>query len=646
MDSKSLPGVEDKSGAMTTYSKLLSRIESVGVVLSAVFIVIMMLLTTLDVVMRYVFNHPITGVYELESMMLVAIAYLGLSYIQSKRRHIAMDALSVKVHGPGKLVLWLLNDIIFLSIGVLFTWRMGVSTWTAWQIGDIYPGSLIHFPIWPIYLVITLGIGLTSLRLIEGLINNSLWKKNPGFNRIWTIEGILIAVIFLAIIVAAIVISQKMAFSPTMVGFVSLALFFILLLLGTPVAVSMAMIGIFGFWMLLGTKSALNMAGTVPFSSADHYDMTVLPLFIIMGSFGSLAGFAKAAFDAARLWVGMIPGGIVQAAVIGATAFAAANGSSIASCAVLAKVTIPEMLKQGVNKGMAVGAVASAATLAIMIPPSGTFVVYGMITGISIGQLLIAGIIPGLIGAAIIMITIAIRVKLDPTSVPRSPEQYSWKDRFTSIPQAWGIVVIAIVVMGGIYTGIATPTEAGAIGAFVAFITMIITKKAKWGEIRDALFESGGISSSVLFILIGGMTFGYMISVSQIPQLLANWVVGLQVHPMIILISIVIVYIILGCFIDTLSSMIITLPIVFPIILELGFSPIWFGVLMVQNAEIGAITPPFGMNLFVLKSMLEDYSLTDIFKGVAWFVAPLAITMAIYIAFPQVSLWLPGLMIK
>jgi C4-dicarboxylate transporter, DctM subunit len=638
--------IPDAGGSVRTYSKLLSRIESAGVVLSAVFIVITMLLTTLDVVLRYVFRHPIPGVYELESMFLVAIAYLGLSYIQSKRSHIAMDALYVKVSGPGKLILQLINDSIFLAIGVLFTWRMGASTLYAFQIGDTYPGSIINFPIGPIYLVITIGIGLTCLRLIENLINNPLWQKHPGFSRIWSIAGIIIILVLFAVIVAAIMVSQSVSFSPVAVGCIALVLFFILLLAGTPVAVSMAMIGIFGFWMLMGTKSALNMAGTVPFSSADHYDMTVLPLFIIMGSFGSLAGFAKAAFDTARQWLGKIPGGIVQATVVGATAFAAANGSSIASCAVLARVTIPEMLKQGVNKGMAVGAVASAATLAIMIPPSGQFVVYGMITGTSIGKLLIAGIIPGLIGAAIIMITVAIRVKMDPSLVPPNSDHFSWKERFTSIPQAWGILVIAIVVMGGIYTGIATPTEAGSIGAFVAFVTLLITKKGKWSQIKGALFEAGGISSSVLFILIGGMTFGYMISVSQLPQLLANWVVGLTIPPMIILIAIIIVYIILGFFVDTLSTMIITLPIVYPIILGLGFDPIWFGVLMVQNAEIGAITPPFGMNLFVLKSSLENYTLAEIFRGVGWFIAPLVVTMAVYIAFPQLSLWLPGLMVR
>jgi C4-dicarboxylate transporter DctM subunit len=640
MESKSLSQIGKGN---KIFSDLLFRIEKIGASISAVFIVVIMLLTTTDVVLRYVFNNPIKGAYELASMLLVSVAYLGLSYVQSQKSHIRMDVLSTKLSSSGQLVLQLLGDTIFLVIGVIITWQMGLATWHAWLIGDYFMG-LVKFPLWPPYLVITLGTGLVSIRLIYDVVMNSLWHDQPKVNWWWRFLGVFVVVLFFVFVVAMITMSRNLVFSPYIIGYIAIGLFFILLLAGTSVAASMALIGIFGFWMLMGSNGALGIAGTIPFSSVDKYDMTVLPLFIIMGSFGSLAGFAKAAFDAARRWLENIPGGIVQATVVGATAFAAANGSSIASCAVLAKVAIPEMLKQGVNKGMAVGVVASAATLAIMIPPSGQFVVYGMITGTSIGQLLIAGIIPGLIGAAIIMITIAIRVKFQPDLVPRNPVHYSWKERFSSIPQAWGILLIAVVVMGGIYTGIATPTEAGAIGAFIAFVSMLAVRKAKTSDIFKALFESGGISSTVLFILVGGMIFGYMISVTQIPTMLTSWVVSLQVPPMVILISIIIVYLILGCFVDTLSTMIITLPVVFPIIVGLGFSPIWFGVLMVQNAEIGSITPPFGMNLFVLKSILPDYSLEDIFRGIGWFVAPLIITMVIYIAFPQVSLWLPGLM--
>ena len=487
------------------FSGLLSRIEKIGASISAIFIVAIMVTTTLDVFLRYVFNHPIKGAYELEEMMLVSIAYLGLSYVQSQRGHIRMDVLSSKASGSLQLVLRLLGDAIFLAIAIIITWQMGIATWNAWLIGDFFMG-LVHFPLWPPYLVITLGTGLVSIRLIFDVVSNPLWRNQSEVSWRGRFLGVFAVVLFFILIITAIVLSRKLAFSPSTVGYVAIILFFILLIAGTSVAASMALIGIFGFWMLTGTKGALGIAGTIPFSSVDNYDMTVLPLFIIMGSFGALAGFAKAAFDAARRWMEQVPGGIVQATVVGATAFAAANGSSIASCAVLAKVTIPEMVKQGVNKGMAVGVVASAATLAIMIPPSGQFVVYGMITGTSIGKLLIAGIIPGLIGAAIIMITVAIRYKIDPKIIASSTsgiKHYTWKERFSSIPQAWGILVIAIVVMGGIYTGIATPTEAGAIGAFVAFVTMIAVKKSNGHEILGALFESEG-SAARSFLFLSG----------------------------------------------------------------------------------------------------------------------------------------------
>ncbi|MDD5703292.1 MAG: TRAP transporter large permease, partial [Dehalococcoidales bacterium] len=335
----------------------------------------------------------------------------------------------------------------------------------------------------------------------------------------------------------------------------------------------------------------------------------------------------------------------VYATIIGATAFAASCGSSIASLAVLAKVALPEMQKQGVKKEMGIGVISVASTLAVMIPPSGLFIVYGMLTQTSVGQLLIAGIIPGLMGAFMISIMVYIRYKLDPKLVLGNIQtHFTWKERFIAVPRAWGILFIAVVVMGGIYTGIFTPTEAGAVGAFAAFIAMLTVTRGHASFIHHALKECGETSANVLFILVGGMTFGYMISVTQLPDMLSTWVTGLSLPPIMIIICIMIMYFILGCFMDTLSTMIITLPIVFPIVTGLGFSPIWFGVLMVQNSEIGLVTPPFGLNLFVLKGLIPDASMGQIIKSVLWFVIPLMSTMAIYIAFPQVALWLPGMM--
>jgi C4-dicarboxylate transporter DctM subunit len=268
-----------------------------------------------------------------------------------------------------------------------------------------------------------------------------------------------------------------------------------------------------------------------------------------------------------------------------------------------------------------------------------------MLTGQSVGKLLIAGIIPGLIGAAMITIMIYLRCKFYPDIISTASITHTpWKERFSAIPRAWGLVFIAVVVIGGLYIGVFTPTEAGAIGAFVAFVATLATRRAKWRDLTYALLDSGGISGTVLFILVGGMMFGHMLTVTRLPAMLSEWVVGLNVAPIVILVAIMVMYLILGCFVDTLSTMIITLPIIFPIVIKLGFDPLWFGVLMVQSAEIGSVTPPFGMNLFVLRRMLPDSTLGEIFRSVGWFLLPMVATMAIYIAFPQVALWLPSMM--
>jgi len=222
----------------------------------------------------------------------------------------------------------------------------------------------------------------------------------------------------------------------------------------------------------------------------------------------------------------------------------------------------------------------------------------------------------------------------------------SWKERFSAIPGAWGVVLIVVVIIGGIFTGIFTPTEAGAIGAFVALVAALAFKRGSLGKIPGALKESAGLASTILFIVMGGMLFGNMISVTRLPMMLSEWVVGLDIPPIAVLISIMVIYFILGCFVDSLTTMIITLPIIYPIIIKLGFDPIWFGVLQVQNMEIAAVTPPYGMNLFIIKGISPETSMGEIFRGAIWFVIPMVLTMAIYIAFPQVALWLPNMMFK
>lgn len=625
---------------------LLVKTEKLGVYLSGFFILVMMVLTTIDTIMRDIFNRPIPGVYELHSMMLVGILYLGLAYVQSQRQHIRMDLLTVHLSKNNQFVLQVLADIIFLAIAMIICWQMGIQSWRAWISHDFYYG-VVRFPLWIPKLAITLGTGLVSIRLITDIVLNPIWRFRSTTSKYRQLMRIFVVIAVIVVFVGVLLFTANQELSSVTAGWIAIILFLFLLFTGVPVATAMALIGVSGFWILSGAKSALGTAASVPFAAASEYTMTVLPLFIVMGIFAGLAGFAEKGFNLAKRWMEFVRGGVVHAAIIGSVIFAAATGSGAAACAVLAKLTLPEMKRNGVDKGMAIGVVASASTLAVMIPPSTTFVIYAMLTGNSIGQLLMAGIIPGLIGAALIMVTVYIRCRLNPRLVmPNSVDKSTWKERFSAIPGTWGVILIIIIIVGGIFSGLFTATEAGAIGAFVAFVGVLALRKGSRSEITNVLIESAALASAILFIIVGGMLFGNMISISRLPVMLSQWVVTLDLAPLAIVIFIIIVYMILGCFLDALSTMIITLPIIYPVVVQLGFSPIWFGVLMVQNMEIAAVTPPYGMNLFILKGILPDVSMGEIFRGVVWFILPLVATMAIYIAFPQVTLWLPGMMGK
>ncbi len=627
--------------------KLLSKAERLCAVIAGEFILIMTLLTTEDVFMRYVFNSPIHGNFELQPMLLIGVVYLATASVQSRRGHISLDLITSHVSGPSKLALTLFSDIIFLTFTALITWQFALASWQAWVIGDYFKG-LVHFPLWPPYLVITFGSALLSLRLVEGIVDNQLWRKTSQISASGRYIRVALVAVSIILLLAGTLVSLNAQLQPQLVGWLAIGLFLLLLCVGTPVTASMGLVTIIGFWLLRGGTAALGIAANIPFSAVGQYSMTVMPLFLIMGSFAALAGFAEAGFNLAKRWLEPIPGGIIHATVIGATAFGAASGSGAATVAVLSKVAIPEMLKQGIKKGMAIGVVASAATLDIMIPPSTTFVMYAMMTGNSVGQLLMAGVIPGLIGAGVIMAMIAVRCWLDPTqSGQGSPIRTSWRIRFSSIPRAWGLVFIAVVVMGGLYTGVFTPTEAGSIGAFAAFVAVLVLRKGNIKNVGNILLESGGLTAQILFILLAGTMFSYIMAVTKLPAGFAEWVIGLNAPPIMIIVVIMFVYFLLGTALDDITVMIATLPIIYPIVIQLGFSPIWFGVLMVQNIEIGVISPPYGVNLFIMKGIMgENTSMGEIFRSVMWFIVPLVVTMAIYIAFPQVALWLPNMMLK
>lgn len=429
-----------------------------------------------------------------------------------------------------------------------------------------------------------------------------------------------------------------------LIGWIAIGVLCVLLVLRTPIGVALMAIGFAGYWAVAGLEPALRILGVIPYAKVATYSFTVVPLFMIMGHFAYYAGFATDLFKAAQRMVGSLPGGLVQTTILGATGFAAASGSGLASCAILSKIAIPGMVQQGVQRQLAFGAVAAAGTIAAMIPPSILMVIYGVIAEQPIGRLLVAGIIPGLIAAANYMVMVYIRVKRNPSLAPPLPA-VSWRERLTALRGTWGIALLAVIVMGGIYTGVFTPTEAGAVGAFGAFAAALALRRLGWGDLKASLLDTSRTAATVFFIIAGAFVFASFLGVTQIPGHASKAIASLNAPPMVILLAVMLFYVVVGMFMDMIAAMFLTLPIILPAIEGLGFNLIWFGVLMVHLCEMALISPPFGLNLFVLKSAIPDAEMKEVIQGVGLFFLNDLITLAIYIAFPQVALFLPERML-
>ena len=416
-----------------------------------------------------------------------------------------------------------------------------------------------------------------------------------------------------------------------------------LMFLGMPIGFAMAFAGIVGMFITSGGAVVAGFLTYFPFDFSSEYTFTVIPMFILMGQLAFDVGFTRELFAFTRAWFGRLPGGLALGVIAGCTIFAACSGSSVATAAAMGKISIPEMTRAGYDKRIAAGSVASGGTLGIMIPPSIFLALYGVMTGTSIGKLLIAGIIPGLVSAFMFMASVMIRASINPSLTPLVPEM-TWKDRVSSAKDIWGILGIATTVLGTIYAGLCTPTEAAAIGVLGVIFLGTLSKRLKLKTLGTALMESTYSTATIFVIGLGAMMINPLFILSDLPQVVSRLVTSWGLHPMLVLFMVAAVYLILGMFIDALSLMLITLPVIFPTIVALGFDPIWFGVIMVKLIELALITPPVGMNLYIIKAIAPDFSMEDIFRGVFWFVIADICTLTLLILFPSIALLLPGLM--
>ncbi|MCX8032333.1 MAG: TRAP transporter large permease [Thermoleophilia bacterium] len=430
--------------------------------------------------------------------------------------------------------------------------------------------------------------------------------------------------------------------TPIMTGIVGLVVLLFLMFLGMPIGFAMLLVGFVGFASIVNFSGALQVITTVPYTLVTNYDYCVLPLFLLMAEICMAAGMGQSLYRLVYAWLGRIRGGLAVATLGACALFAAASSSSIATAATLGLVAIPEMRKYKYDTGLVAGCLASGGGLGILIPPSGVLILYGIMTQQSISKLFIAGIVPGIVLTLMFMLMIYIRARFNPQLAPAG-EKTSLREKLSATTQSLEMVALLAVVIVGLIVGWFTPTEAGAAGALGALVLSLIRRRLSWQGFKKALVETLRTTGMIFVILMGALTFNSFLAVSTIPMELANWVSTLGLPPVVIMIFIIVTYFILGTFIDEVSMVLLTIPVFYPLVTTLGFDPIWFGIIIVMVVEVGMISPPVGMTLYVVKGIAQDIPMGTIFRGVIPFIIVEIIFIAILLAFPKIATFLPSL---
>ncbi len=427
------------------------------------------------------------------------------------------------------------------------------------------------------------------------------------------------------------------------IGFLGIFALLGSIVLGAPIMMALTAVGFAGIALLSGFTPAISITGTLYFNVVSSFHFSVIPMFLLMGFFAMRAGIGSDLFDACTKWFGRLPGGLAVASTGAAAAFGAASGSSVGTATLFTKLALPEMIERGYDRGFAAGSIAIAGTLAVLIPPSALMVVYGILTNAAIGRLLIAGIIPGIVFAALLGLTILVIALMNPRMAPADSRKYSWRERLWSLRMVGPLFLVIIIMLGGLYGGVFTPTEAGGVGALVTFVMAVIRKRGLRGiELGRSLLETVTLTAMIFAIIIGGLLFARFLALSGVSGFIRGVLVDGGLDLWLVVTIVTLVYLILGMLMDAPSLLAISLPITHPVMMGLGFDPLWFGVYVIILAEIGAVTPPVGINCFVVKGAAGNLvTLEQVFSGIMPFMIPCALMLALMLLVPDMALWLP-----
>lgn len=608
-------------------------------------LVVIMLLIAVDVGLRFLLNQAILGAYSfvLVEFLLILVFFFGFAYTAIRDRHIKLDLVVSRISPSARtLVGWGTNlaSVVLLS---LLVWQVLAHANALWQ-GKVVAEMLPIMPAYPFALLAAVATVFFCLVLLIDLFGSGARALQEGHWHSWLLLLLIVALVSV-LYLAPLWFHERFpgAVSPATTGLIGLGLMFLLLASGMYVALGMALVGFLGMVYLSGANAGLGLLELVPFAISSSYTFVVIPLFILIGEFAFAGQMSRDLFVSMRAWFGRLPGGLAVATIAGCAGFAACSGSSMATAATMGSVALPEMKRYGYDPKLATGCIASGGTLGILIPPSTIFVIYAILTEESVGELFIAGIFPGILLAALFGASIYIRASRNIKLGPPGPST-TFKEKMLGLKSGWAVVILFLLVVGGLYSGVFSVSEAAGVGAFTALLIGLVRRRITWRGFTDALLETGQITSMLILVIISATIFGQFMALSRIPSELADFIIGLNVPSLLIIAGLLIMFILFGCIGECMTMMIVSLPVVLPALQALGIDLIWYGVLMVLMMETGSITPPVGLNVFVVSSIAPDVALGDIFRGIFPFLICIFICVGLLMAFPEIALFLPGVL--
>ena len=627
-------------GTANGLSRVIYPLSKALVIISALITFAMAALIVVDIFLRYFFNSPIAGSLELEQLMLATLVFFTLAYAMINKSHVCIDIISSRYTPTVRLIMESILSILSAYLFAIICWQNVVRSFEAIEYQEV--ALITGLPFTPFYLITAFGSALIAIVLIINFLHYQAELLRTG-SKSWGAILLVCAVCILVMIFPLLLETLSIRAPIFTSGLLGMGILIFVMLLGIPIGFALGLMGFLGVWYLKGIETSLRVVRLSVFDSVADYFFCVIPFFVLMGFLFFRSGLSKTLYQVGHKLFRQLPGGLSISTIFGCAGFAAICGDSMATAATMGSVAIPEMKKYRYQDSLATSCVAAGGTLGILIPPSIGFIVYGLIAEQSIGKLFMAGIIPGILLAVTFSVVIYIRCKINPDLGPAGPK-IPFSEKLAALKEVWPMLTLFFLVIGGIYLGIFTPTEGGGVGTIGALLIGIIRRSLSLKGIYKACLEGMTVTSMMFGIIIGVMILQYFIVITEIPLTLANFIVSLQVSRYVVFIVVLALYVVLGMLMNIIPMLMITLPIIFPVIVALGFDPIWYGVVMVLMMEMGQITPPVGLNVFVIAGVAKDVPMITIFRGIFPFVLAMVIVIIILTIFPDLALFLPNSM--